>query len=203
MIASSGVTSGNATVTYSSTALPASWFSQDIGSPSPTGISTYSGGTYTISGGGSDIAGSSDHFTYAYTSLSGNGTVVARVPSVQNTSSAAKAGVMIRQSTAANAAYAAVFITPGSGAIFQWRASTGGGTSSIKLPGFGPTCWVKLTRSGNTFDGYVSKDGVTWKHIGASTVSMPTAVNVGLAVTSRHNGVLNTSTFDHVSMLGG
>jgi hypothetical protein len=58
---------------------------------------------------------------------------------------------------------------------------------------------VKLTRSGNTFTGYASADGVTWVQIGTPrTISMTTAVCVGLAVSSGQNSTLATAAFDNV-----
>jgi fibronectin type 3 domain-containing protein len=41
-------------------------------------------------------------------------------------------------------------------------------------------CWVKMTRSGNTFTGEISTDGSTWTVLGSATVAgMPTTVNWG------------------------
>ncbi|MHC4206501.1 MAG: hypothetical protein ACYSTT_17755, partial [Planctomycetota bacterium] len=54
-------------------------------------------GTYTMVGSGSDIWGNADEFQYAYKTLTGVGSIVARVQSVENTNNWAKAGVMIRE----------------------------------------------------------------------------------------------------------
>jgi hypothetical protein len=78
----------------------------------------------------------------------------------------AKAGVMIRDGTAANAANAFVALTPGSinGAIFQTRATTGATTNNngSATTGVYPPYWVRLRRAGNQFTAFVSPDGVTW-----------------------------------------
>ncbi|NLH44031.1 MAG: hypothetical protein GX448_19515, partial [Planctomycetes bacterium] len=58
-------------------------------------------GTIYMNGQGADIWGTSDQFRYAYKTLTGNGTIVARVHSIYNTPGNdgwSKAGVMIRQS---------------------------------------------------------------------------------------------------------
>jgi hypothetical protein len=61
--------------------------------------------------------------------------------------------------------------------------------------------WVKLTRSGNTFSGYYSTDGVTWTQIGtAQTIALNPTVQAGLAVTAHNNGRLNAATFENVSL---
>ncbi len=148
---------------------------------------------------GADIYGTSDqgHFLY---SLIGSGTITARVPSVQNTDSWAKAGVMIRETTAANSSYVFVSVTPGKGISMQYRPSTG--ASAVNLAqAAGPQApyWVRLTRSGNTFTGFSSPDGANWTQVGTITVTMAANAPEGLAVTSHDNTQLNTSTFDNVT----
>ena len=62
--------------------------------------------------------------------------------------------------------------------------------------------WLKLTRSGNTFNAYYSSDGVTWIAIGSVDLPLPPEdLFVGLAVTSHNAGVLNTAVFDDVSVI--
>jgi hypothetical protein len=65
---------------------------QDVGAVGMMGSTTVTAGAYTIAGSGSDIWGSADAFQFAYTSMNGDGEIVARVTSVQNTSPFAKAG---------------------------------------------------------------------------------------------------------------
>ena len=59
--------------------------------------------------------------------------------------------------------------------------------------------WVRLVRSGNTFTGYSSADGVTWTQVGSINLTMASSATAGLAVTAHNNSVLNTATFDSVS----
>jgi len=54
-------------------------------------------GTYTMTASGTDIWNQSDEFHYAFKTLSGAGSIVARVQSVGDTDGWAKAGVMIRE----------------------------------------------------------------------------------------------------------
>jgi hypothetical protein len=153
-----------------------------------------------VNGSGADIWSSSDNFNYAHESLPGDVTITARVASQQNTNAWAKSGVMIRESTAANAAYVFVFVTPGHGVNMQYRAS---GASSVQLAQqAGPVApyWVRLARSGSTFTGFSSADGVTWTQVGTINVIMAGSALEGLAVTSHNNTVLNTSSFDNVSV---
>src|ERR1700733_10512162 len=78
------------------------WTGTDIGSVGVAGTDSYNSttGVYTIAGSGADIGGTADACHFVYQTLTADGELEARVASVQNTSSTAKAGVMIRQSTA-------------------------------------------------------------------------------------------------------
>jgi hypothetical protein len=67
----------------------------------------------------------------------------------------------------------------------------------------GTPVWVRLVRNGNTITASRSTNGSTWTQVGSDTVTMGAQVFVGLAVTSHAAGVLNTSTFDNVSVSGG
>jgi regulation of enolase protein 1 (concanavalin A-like superfamily) len=178
--------------------LPAPWVTQDIGSVGVVGSASYLNGLFTLKGSGSDIWGSSDSFRYAYQVMNGDGQIIARVASLQNTNTYAKGGVMIRQSLAANSMHAMMDVTPGNGAEFSRRTSAGGTTTATLRSGLSAPRWVRLVRSGNTFTGSVSSDGVTWSQVGSSTITMTSSVYVGLIVTSHSNSALCTTTIDGV-----
>ena len=182
--------------------LPAGWNSLDIGTPGLAGSGAQSGGTWTVKGGGADVWGTGDQFQFTSEDFSGDGAIIARVASVQNTGTYAKAGVMWRGGTAAGADYAFMFVTPGA-AGFECR-NVAGGTSFGAGSGTGTAPrWVKLTRVGGKFAGYVSGDGVSWTQIGAAqSLVIPTAAKAGLAVCANNNAALNTSTFTDVSDSG-
>ncbi|MDE3100445.1 MAG: RICIN domain-containing protein, partial [Verrucomicrobiota bacterium] len=191
------------TVNAANGGLPAGWTDADIGSVGLAGSASYSGGTFTVNGSGADIWSTSDAFNYAYQSVSGDQTIIARVASQQNTSSWAKSGAMFRDSTAANGAYVAVYVTPANGVSMQIRPSDGASAIDVaRQTGLTAPYWVKIVRSGNTFTGYSSSDGSTWTEVAATNVTMASSVDAGLAVCAHNNTVLNTSTFDNVSISG-
>jgi poly(hydroxyalkanoate) depolymerase family esterase len=180
----------------------------DIGSPSPAGSSSYDGdtGTWTVAGGGADIGGTSDQFHYLSQSFTGDGPIVARVTSLQNTNDSAKAGVMFRDSADAGAMYADVAVTAGQGVSFQWRSSTGGSSADTQVTGVTAPAWVKLVRSGNSFSAFYATTTGTptasdWIQVGtAQTIAMSSTAQVGLAVTSHNDGTPCTSTFRGVQL---
>jgi len=183
------------------TGLPPGWADLDIGAPGMAGGASFSSGVFTVKGGGADIWGTADHFNYASESLTGNLTITARVASLQNTNSWAKGGVMVRETTASNSAYVYVFVSPSNGVNMQYRPSTGASAVQLaQITGHTAPYWVRLVRSGNTFTGFASADGVTWTQVGSITVTMASNAQEGLAVTAHNNAALNTSTFDNVTV---
>jgi regulation of enolase protein 1 (concanavalin A-like superfamily) len=180
--------------------LPSPWLTQNVGSPSIAGSASYSNGTWTVAGSGADIWGTSDQFRFVYRTLSGNGTITARVVTQTNSNAWAKAGVMIRESLAANARHAMTIVTPSNGRRMQFRSSTGGSSTDVNGGSGGVPVWVRLVRSGNTFISYRSADGVTWTQISSRSISMGTNVYIGLAVTSHTNSALSTATFTNVAV---
>jgi hypothetical protein len=156
--------------------------------------------TWTITAGGTDITGTADQFRFVSQPLSGDGSISARVASQTNSSSNAKAGVMLRATTDAGSPNYAVVVSPGAGIKVQERSVPGGTTVKLANPAGTAPAYVKVTRSGTTFTAYTSADGVTWTLIPGSTFTMslgPTVLE-GLAVTSHNSGTLGTVTMDSV-----
>ncbi|HMC28502.1 MAG TPA: fibronectin type III domain-containing protein, partial [Verrucomicrobiae bacterium] len=173
---------------------------RDIGAVGAAGSASNNGsGGFTVTGSGADIWGTADEFHYVYFSLDGDMAIVGRVTGVDFSDGWAKAGLMARESLDANSRNFMVFVTPQDLSGIQWRGTTGGnsdylGGGTVAIPQ-----WVKLVRSGNTFSGYRSADGVNWTLIGSTTIALPSTLYVGLAVTSHHDGTLCTATFDNVT----
>src|SRR5439155_5594078 len=134
------------------------WSCGDLGSPTPAGGQSVSGGTWTIQGGGADIWGTSDQFHFVWQSLAGDGGISARVVSQTNSSAWAKAGVMLRQSSDPNSAFYMAVVTPGNGIVVQYRPSAGAAAQwSASLAGT-PPAYLQVGRVGSTFTAYTSTD---------------------------------------------
>ncbi|HVZ19897.1 MAG TPA: hypothetical protein VG871_02480 [Vicinamibacterales bacterium] len=183
--------------------LPGEWMSQDIGAVGIAGSATQSNGIYTLEGAGADVWGTADAFQFAYEPMTGDGTIVARVASLQGTEAWTKVGVMIRATTAPSSAHAFMLVSKGKGLAFQRRTLDGGQSAHTAGPSGTAPRWVKLTRTGNTITASASPDGATWTVVGQDTFSMPTTVLVGLAVSSHTTSALATGVFDHVTVAAG
>ena len=185
----------------SAAGLPSPWADTDIGSVGMSGsASSTAGGVFSINGSGTDIYYGADAFHYVYQPLSGDGSIIARVLSVQNTSSWAKAGVMIRETLTPDSRQADVIVSPGKGVAFQRRDNAGGNSTNTAGPMVTAPCWVKLTRSAGTFTAYESPDGANWTTVGSDTIAMSTNVFIGLAVTAHNNSAMCASSIDNVSV---
>ena len=190
---STEVTSMRNTVT-----IPAGWSDSDIGTPSRAGSADYASSAFTNRGGGAGIGGASDSFHYCWQPFTGNGTLVARVTSLQGAS--ACTGLMFRESLLPGSAYALVTVTAGSGIRFDYRStyaatSVSGGTAAGTAP-----VWLKLVRAGDLFSAFCGPDGVHWTSVG-SPVTIPMAASLfsGLATSGFDSASLSAATFDHVT----
>ena len=182
--------------------LPSGWQSRDIGAVGVAGSATASGGSFTVRGAGADVWGSSDAFHFAYRSLSGDGTITARVASVSGSQAWTKVGVMVRASTSSSAAHAFMLVSAAKGLAFQRRRSAGGVTTHTSGGSGTAPRWVRLTRAGSRITAYVSSTGSSWSVVGSDTFSLPSGVLVGLAVSSHTTSSLATGVFDNVSVSG-
>src|SRR6185369_2693027 len=180
--------------------LPSPWLHQDIGAVGVSGSASFNSGVFTVAGAGSDIWGAADSFHFVYQALGGDGQIVARVSSTQNTSVNAKAGIMFRSSLASTAATVILDVNPSGNIEFMARTSDGGSMAWLAGASDPAPVWLKLVRSGSTITGFVSADGSTWTTVGSTSAALGSGASVGLAVNSHNTSQLNTSTFDSVAV---
>lgn len=121
-----------------------------------------------------------DTFSFVHQSMSGDGTVVARVVAQDASHPWAKAGIMIKDGLTSGSPYAAMMLTPGHGV--RWEANF---TTDEAGDTDGAARWLRLTRSGGTVTGYESTDGTTWRAVGTVGLDrLPATVQVGMFVSS-------------------
>jgi uncharacterized repeat protein (TIGR03806 family) len=180
--------------------LPPNWKHRDIGNIGQGGDAGFLNGEFNLIASGSDIWDTNDAFHYAYTPLTGDGEISARVVSMQFTDPWAKAGVMFRESLAPGSRHALMTVTAGGGSAFQWRPIAGNTSRNTDGPTISIPFWVKLAREGDNFTGYVSNNGTNWQRVDSITIPMEKAIHMGLALSAHNNSALNSTLFDHVSV---
>lgn len=180
--------------------LPSPWISTDLGAVTPAGEAAHSNGTFTIKGAGNDIWDTSDQFQFVNQPITGDAEIIAKVNSLTNTNTYAKAGVMFRETLTATSKHAMTDASAAAGIEFLTRDTTSGATTATVTTGAAPK-WVRLVRSGNVFTSYASDNGTTWTQVGTpKTIAMASTIYVGMAVTSHANGTLATGVFSDVTV---
>ncbi len=174
-----------------------------------------------------------DSFYFVRQSLTGDGSITARVTSFTGAQAPAappgadrtprlqqwsKAGIIVKASTRPGSAYAAMMVTGSHGTRMQYNF-----TQDIAgMPGSVSAAhprWLRLTRSGDLITGYDSADGTHWTQVGAADLAgLPSTVQVGLfaaspvfrQITTSFGGgtgnfgpTLATGVLDHASVSGG
>ncbi|MGB2864726.1 MAG: PA14 domain-containing protein, partial [Sedimentisphaerales bacterium] len=165
-------------------------------------------GTYTMTGSGGDIWAvngvEADEFHFAYKMLTGTGSMVAKVESVDNTNVWAKAGVMIRETLNPDSAHAMAIVTPAQGVAFQRRPATGDVSIGDTVTGIAAPQWVKIERTiSGLFTASHSTDGTTWQTLGTpQSIQMSANVYIGLALTSHDAALTCEAVLSNVTTTG-
>jgi regulation of enolase protein 1 (concanavalin A-like superfamily) len=192
-----------ASVVRAQSALPAGWASREIGSTGMDGSAAFSSGTWTITGGGANIWGTSDEFRFAYQQITGDVDIRVRLASLEDFQRYSKAGVMIRETLNADSRNAFILFRGDSTLFLQSRPKPGGSTARGTYFAGAVPVWLRLVRRGSEFTGYFSSNGTSWTTAGTATVSMAATAYVGLAVTSRTDSALSTATFTNLQFSDG
>jgi hypothetical protein len=187
---------------------PPPWTVSQVGSGTSgtNGTVSYDFGTgaFSFQGRGGDIwSGTNENFTFAHIPWTGDGVFTARVVSFSSSDSAAKAGVMIRESLTRGAKNSFTYMTRAGHGFHQTKTTTGGNVSTTQSSGRGVPEWVRLVRSNNTTRSFFSGDGLTWTQVGPTVTNTlaGTNVRVGLAVGPRSGTNPSAVVFDNVTFL--
>ena len=180
---------------------PAGFDGVDVGNVGVGGSDASAGTTHTLLASGTDIWGATDAFRFRYQTMTGDGSIVARVTALDAVDAWTKAGVMIRYDLSPSSPHGFVFVSGDNGVAFQRRTSFGGRTSHTSGPAGEAPVWLRLTRARTLITAEASFDGETWTVVGSEDVPVGTGeVLVGLALTSHDNTTLATAMFDNVSI---
>lgn len=182
----------------------------DIGPLNPPGTnSVCESNSFTVTGGGLDLANTIDHLRFLYRTVSGGFDARVRVTAFTGTNdhfeTTAKALLTARATTATNAPAVNVFVTPvapGDDTIASsYRAVAGGGTSAlgatVRDSGLASSnAWMRIRRVANQVTTYRSTNGVDWTVLGVTNTAFSDSMNVGVGVVSHRNGKFVTATFN-------
>ena len=183
-------------------AVSGAWSPADVGSPALRGSAQEATCTtssscpmFTLTGGGAGVGGTSDQFMFVSQRLTGDGAITVRLLSLSG-SVTAEAGLMVRESLAADARHASLLVSAG-GVAFRSRTATGGSTASLSVS---RGSWLRLERTGPALTASISSDGTQWTVAATQTLTLPSTVYVGLVVTSRAASAIATSTMSNMAV---
>ena len=182
--ASSGLSSSAATANGAALAITGLQ-SLDVGA-SPSGSTTVvtPGTDFNVTAGGPGVAGTVDGFRYIYQSQTGDFDVKVQVTSLTVAGNYSTAGILARSTLATNSPDVYMSASP---VNYRFKErSTVGGVNNIVTGGATsfPSAWVRLSRVGNLFTGYTSTDGIHWTSLSSISLSLPSTIDLGLAVAS-------------------
>jgi sulfur relay (sulfurtransferase) complex TusBCD TusD component (DsrE family) len=190
----SGSSSGVANVG----SLPLPWQVQAIGSVGLAGNVGVTNGVFTLQSAG-NLSGLADNFLFAYQSLSGDGDIRVRLNSKGILGANGGAGIMIRESLTPGAACVFLGVGPAGNLVWAYRGAT---ATALTSAGVNSGTWLRVTRSGNQFNGFTSANGQTWTLIFVGTVNLAANTYIGLAVASGNPNTTTTFAFNNVNVTG-
>jgi regulation of enolase protein 1 (concanavalin A-like superfamily) len=188
----------------------------DVGNPSIPGVVSITKTGVDITAGGEDVWGTKDEFSFVYIQKTGDFDFVSRIESLTPAHLYTKAGLMAREDLTADSRHIffQVFADNNSrnknngGYEFQYREMKGAEMKAIYPPAFTgtpefpvayPNTWIRLQRTNNDFTGYYSADGKNWKAFTTYTLTLPSKIYLGLAVTSHNVSHAATAKFRNIS----
>ena len=182
---------------------PSAGFSDlDIGSPQLAGSAKQVEDGWDLVAGGVDIWEKSDQFHFVYKQIAGDFGIAVRVESFTPAHLYSKAGLMVRESLSPDSAHLMFLVfsdnSPRNNNLgayeMQFRSVAGGDCQAIypaarppappEFPAAYPNSWLRIQRRGDRFSAFASTDGKTWKLYAVQTLTFPSLVYVGPALTS-------------------
>jgi len=177
---------------------------------------SYASGTWTMTGLGNGVwTDGSDDCQFAYTTMTGDCAMVAKVNSFTYSGSGnGKAGLMIRDNLAATISQRAwVGFVPAATQLMEshmrgWTENWGGGGYDDRSHQLTPWTsglpyWVKIERRGKQITTFTSQDGASWMPLNCTYYgNLPSTLYIGLFLCSG-NTTSVTANFSNVAFTGG
>jgi MYXO-CTERM domain-containing protein len=181
------------------------WMQGDVGSPAIGGFASVPNSyTTNVVGAGAGFAGTGDSGHLVYQLLTGDGSITTSTWSNSVlVSPTCQSGVMIRQSLAADSPCVFLDIgTASSGPSFSWRGSNGAALQSTAVAPSVSASTLILQRTGSTITVSANVGGSV-SVVGTATISWSDPVLIGIATSSRDEGLPNLSAWYNLQVTHG
>jgi len=188
-----GSASQTITATFACGSVAPAYTSVDVGGPAIAGCARREGNDFVLFAGGQDIRKTADQFHFVYKEEAGDVTLTAQVKDiVPDNRLAGRSGLMLRDSTASDAAFGSIHLASSLGGLrptFLGRAAQGlnVGAPASSPAASPPDAWLRLERKGAEITGYFSASGAegSFTKVGSVVLTSPADKMLGgLALTS-------------------
>ncbi len=177
--------------------LPFGWNPFNIGCSS--GSVAYNAGQFTLSSDCyEDLSSGVDDHTLVFQEFCGDGEIITRMCGI---SGSGFAGLTFRESAAANSKQVSLLIQNSQNAHWFTRSVTGAAMQFQSKPRQNRN-WLRVTRTGNVFRGYISTNGSAWQLMFQSQIDFEECLFIGLITESNVDGVNTTANFCNVNIIG-
>jgi hypothetical protein len=176
---------------------------------------SYASGTWTLTGLGNGVwSDTTDDCQFAYTTMTGDCAMVAKVNSFTNSGTqVGKSGLMIRDNLSSTISQRALvdvsWTTSGASAMEShmrgWTENWGGTGYDDRSHQWTPGIpyWLKIERRGKQITTFASPDGTSWMPLNCTYYgNLPSTLYIGLFLCSGTT-TAQTATFSNVSFTGG
>lgn len=181
--------------------LPFPWAEHNVG----TGVNdldySFCENEFSVSSGASNspITTPNNNFGFISQTICGNGSITVKVEDV---SANAFAGIAIRESSAPNAKQV-VLMTNNINYTYWLRRAIDGAPSQAQIFVRPRQAWLRITRTGNIFRGFVSFDGNYFAPVSAASLPMAPCVEAGMLAFGTNPAFPAAATFSNVTVTGG
>lgn len=185
------------------------WSNMDINARSIVKLPVYGRAAFkdsalTVKGSGTGIKGYSDQFHFVYQKLVDNGSLIAKITSLDEVNALCQAGLMIRETLEQNSTFAFIGLSTAQGALFSMRDSIGkmakGSASKMQVQF---PYWIQLKRNGDSITASFSGDRANWAVMGSVEIKMSRLVFAGIAVSSNTTDSICSAVFDQIQVVQG
>jgi regulation of enolase protein 1 (concanavalin A-like superfamily) len=185
--------------------LPGGWQISNVGAPVAAGTASVSCQadnrcSVAIGGAGADVWDASDQFTFLHRPLTGDGSIVVRVASLEGPDAWSNVGLMVRESLTPGSPHGFVLSSVANGVAFHRRRAVDGESVATTGGIFAAPVWLMLERRGTSIIAYRSANGTSWTRIAADTIPMTTTVYGGVAIVSRNPSAVATAALTDLSI---
>ena len=174
----------------------------DVGAVLHAGSASFDAGagTYTISGSGENVWGTSDGLHFVWTKLEGDVALEAEVALGPGRNAHRKAMLMIRQGLEADAPYVDAAVHGDGLTSIQFRVAKGGPTQEVQSNVAGPAL-VRIEKQGDYARLYVAEAGAPLRFSGgAARITFEGPIYVGLGVCAHDKDEVVKATFANVTL---